>query len=215
MTTPRTASTTDARKRAQDAANPQSGTIPHPDPARPSEAATRGSQRHSGGSGQGGNDSGVTSSQASLPDVDWDRTGALALAELIRDKAGSCFNMNGDDTREVWEAAKQIVAALTPPPAEPEPAPVTRTYGHGCIGLTYYPSSQRIGVVQTGTNAVMDTSDLLEFVAEMGVRVQGDDEVTVPRALLERARDIVRYRSLGWDTPIVADLAALLDRGER
>ena len=50
--------------------------------------------------------------------------------------------------------------------------PTTRTYGHGSITFTHYPSSQRIAVVQTGENAVMDTSDLYRFMEDAGLLTQ-------------------------------------------
>ena len=50
--------------------------------------------------------------------------------------------------------------------------PTTRTYGHGSITFTHYPSSQRIAVLQTGENAVMDTSDLYRFMEDAGLLAQ-------------------------------------------
>lgn len=58
--------------------------------------------------------------------------------------------------------------------------PITRIYGHGSITLTHYPSSRRVAVVQTGTNAVMDTSDLYRFMEDTGllnkIRAEAWDE---------------------------------------
>lgn len=61
--------------------------------------------------------------------------------------------------------------------------PRTRTYGHGSITLTHYPSSQRIAVDQTGENAVMDASDLYRFMEEVGLLAE------VERAAAEKAWD--------------------------
>lgn len=58
--------------------------------------------------------------------------------------------------------------------------PITRVYGHGGITLTHYPSSGRVAVVQTGTNAVMDTYELYRFMEDAGllneIRAEAWDE---------------------------------------
>lgn len=55
--------------------------------------------------------------------------------------------------------------------------PATETFGHGSIKLTYYPSSDRIGVEQTGVNSVMDSWELVRFVRELGLLAAHDAEV--------------------------------------
>jgi hypothetical protein len=45
--------------------------------------------------------------------------------------------------------------------------PFTRTFGHGSIKLTAYPSSGRVGVETSGTNPVMDWWELEDFLGEM------------------------------------------------
>ena len=45
--------------------------------------------------------------------------------------------------------------------------PFVRTYGHGSIKLTAYPSSGRISVEVSAVNAVMDCWELEDFVSEM------------------------------------------------
>ena len=45
--------------------------------------------------------------------------------------------------------------------------PITRTYGHGGITLTAYPSSGRVGVEVRAENAVMDYSDFLDFADQI------------------------------------------------
>lgn len=44
--------------------------------------------------------------------------------------------------------------------------PFTRTYGHGSIKLTAYPSSGRISVEVTAVNAVVDWWELEDFIDE-------------------------------------------------
>ncbi len=61
--------------------------------------------------------------------------------------------------------------------SDTEYTPTTGTFGHGCIVLTHYPSSQRVGVVQTGQNAVMDSWELVEFVREAGLLAAHDREI--------------------------------------
>lgn len=58
-----------------------------------------------------------------------------------------------------------------------EYTPTTETLGHGSIKLTYYPSSDRIGVEQTGVNSVMDSWELVRFVRELGLLAAHDAEV--------------------------------------
>lgn len=58
-----------------------------------------------------------------------------------------------------------------------EYTPTTETFGHGSITLTYYPSSDRIGVEQIGVNSVMDSWELVRFVRELGLLAAHDAEV--------------------------------------
>lgn len=58
-----------------------------------------------------------------------------------------------------------------------EYTPRTTTFGHGSIALTHYPSSERVGVVQVGSNAVMDASEFVEFAASTGMLSEHDRQV--------------------------------------
>ena len=62
-------------------------------------------------------------------------------------------------------------------PNDNEYTPTERKYGHGCITFTHYPSSQRVAVVQVGTNAVMDSWEFVEFAKESGLLAEHDREV--------------------------------------
>ena len=48
-------------------------------------------------------------------------------------------------------------------------APFVRTYGHGSIKLTAYPSSGRVSVEVSAENAVMDWWELEDFITEFKV----------------------------------------------
>lgn len=80
--------------------------------------------------------------------------------------------------------------------------PTTRVYGHGCITLTHYPSSGRLGVVQVGTNAVMDSWELVEFAREAGLLTERDRQVA-ERAWAEGYVASASYAEFGdaWDGP--------------
>ncbi|TSD68114.1 hypothetical protein [Aeromicrobium piscarium] len=69
-----------------------------------------------------------------------------------------------------------------------EYTPTERTYGHGSITLTHYPSSGRVGVVQRGTNAVMDVYELMQFLRESGVLAAHDEQIRAETKRAERKR---------------------------
>lgn len=68
-----------------------------------------------------------------------------------------------------------------------EYTPRTTTFGHSSIDLTHYPSSERVGVVQVGSNAVMDASEFVEFAASTGM-LSEHDRLVAERAWEEGAR---------------------------
>lgn len=79
-----------------------------------------------------------------------------------------------------------------------EYTPTTRTYGHGSITFTHYPSSQRIAVVQTGENAVMDTSDLYRFMEDAGL-LASVERAAAEKALEGAAEDVEGIKNAARD----------------
>lgn len=74
-----------------------------------------------------------------------------------------------------------------------EYTPTIHVCGRGSITLTSYPSSERIGVVQIGENAVMDAWELVEFVRETGLLADHDRqvEIAVIEKLLDETTDLI------------------------
>jgi len=50
--------------------------------------------------------------------------------------------------------------------------PIARTFGHGSITLTAYPSSGRVSVEVRAENAVMDWWELEGFIAEFKAAIK-------------------------------------------
>ena len=85
-----------------------------------------------------------------------------------------------------------------------EYTPTERTYGHGSITLTHYPSSGRVGVVQRGTNAVMDEYELMQFLRESGLLAAHDEQVRAE----QREIDLEMHHA--YRPEVVAEVAVYL-----